>query len=90
MLHPSILNIIKKHTSINGKKHLITTMSSANMSDFAIIDVVFVRPPCPRPRPQPESWVLVDDIYCSAQDDQCSLIIRTFLAAWRGGCGPAS
>jgi hypothetical protein len=30
------------------------------------------------------------DIYCSAHHDQCSLIIRTSLAARRGGCGPAS
>jgi hypothetical protein len=30
------------------------------------------------------------DIYCSAHHDQCSLIILSFLAAWRGGCGPAS
>jgi hypothetical protein len=30
------------------------------------------------------------DIYCSAHHDQCALIIRFFLAAWRSGCGPTS
>jgi hypothetical protein len=28
------------------------------------------------------------DIYCSAHYNQCSLIIRSFLAAWRSECGP--
>lgn len=30
------------------------------------------------------------DTYCSAQHDQCSLIIHSFLIARRSGCGPAS
>jgi hypothetical protein len=36
------------------------------------------------------TYGLYDNIYCSAHYNQCSLIIRSFLAAWRSGCGPTS
>jgi hypothetical protein len=36
------------------------------------------------------TYGLYDNIYCSAHYNQCSLIIRSFLAAWRSGCGPTA